>query len=80
MDVSPQAVGVGAGIAASALLWWLLRGRAAKSAPDPPSSSPSSYNTPVAKVTKLYVYPVKSCHRIEVESSDCFTRGLKYDR
>lgn len=80
MDVSPQAIGVGAGIAASALLWWLLRGRVVKSTLDPSSTSPASYKTPVAKVTKLCVYPVKSCHRIEVESSYCFKRGFKYDR
>ena len=34
----------------------------------------------VAEVTQLYVYPIKSCHRIELKESDCNKRGLKYDR
>ena len=79
MDVSPQALGVGVGFATSALLWWLLRGKL-KQAKTKPSASPFAYVIPVAKVTKLYIYPVKSCHRIEVDSTDCFKRGLKYDR
>ncbi|XP_064384855.1 mitochondrial amidoxime-reducing component 1-like [Halichondria panicea] len=80
MDISPQALGVGSGIAASTLLWWLLRGKVEEANPDMPPSSPSAYLTPVAKVSKLCVYPVKSCHRIEVDSADVFKRGLLYDR
>jgi len=76
MDVSSEAVFVGAGLVASSLLWWLLRGRT--EAPDIVDSS--LYTTPVAKITKLCVYPVKSCHRIEVSSSECYKRGLLYDR
>jgi len=34
----------------------------------------------VAEVTKLYIYPIKSCHRIELTASECNSRGLKYDR
>ena len=59
MDVSPQAIGVGVGFATSALLWWLLRGKVHQ-AETKPSTSPSAYTNPVAKVTKLYIYPVKS--------------------
>ncbi len=81
MDIiSPQALGVGSGIAASTLLWWLLRGKVEEASPDMPPNSPAAYLTPVAKVSKLCVYPVKSCHRIEVDSTDIFKRGLLYDR
>ena len=52
--------------------WFALRGRA--------TSLKDIYNVPVARVLKLYVYPFKSCHRIEVQSTDCTKRGLKYDR
>ena len=34
----------------------------------------------VAEVTQLYIYPIKSCHRIELTTSECGGRGLKYDR
>ncbi|XP_065883425.1 mitochondrial amidoxime-reducing component 1-like isoform X2 [Dysidea avara] len=34
----------------------------------------------VAEVTQLYTYPIKSCHRIELTTSECSSRGLKYDR
>ncbi len=51
-----------------------------KAGPDMPPSSPAAYITPVAKVSKLYVYPVKSCHRIEIDSTDVFKRGVLYDR
>jgi len=69
---------LGLGAVGAAGMWWWLRGRvvsAPQSLPDP-----ESFKTPVAKVAKLYLYPVKSCHRIELESSKCLTRGLKYDR
>ncbi len=51
-----------------------------KAGPDMPPSSAATYTTPVAKVSKLYVYPVKSCHRIEIDSTAVFKRGLLYDR
>ena len=65
---------VSAGIAAATAVvwWWMRRG---KRGPDP-----QSFQTPVGKVAKLYLYPLKSCHRIEVESAQCLIRGLKYDR
>lgn len=34
----------------------------------------------VAEVTQLYLYPIKSCHRVELKESQCNKRGLKYDR
>ena len=40
----------------------------------------SSSRGKVGEVTQLYVYPLKSCHRIELKQSDCNKRGLKYDR
>jgi len=40
----------------------------------------ASSDRKVAEVTHLYVYPIKSCHRIEVTQSECNKRGLKYDR
>ena len=40
----------------------------------------SSPKRKVGEVTQLYVYPIKSCHRIELKESECNKRGLKYDR
>ena len=40
----------------------------------------SSPREKVGEVTQLYVYPIKSCHRIELKQSECNKRGLKYDR
>ena len=40
----------------------------------------SSSRGKVGEVTQLYVYPIKSCHRIELKQSECNKRGLKYDR
>ena len=68
------AVGVGVATVTAVglgVLWWKRR----ESPPDA-----ESYQTPVAKVAKLCVYPVKSCHSVEVESTECLPRGLKYDR
>ena len=76
MDNSGGKVLFAMGAVGAAGMWWWLRGRVApQTLPDP-----ESFKTPVAKVAKLYLYPVKSCHRIELESSKCLTRGLKYDR
>ena len=75
MDATGSGTAVGLGLCAAAMAasWAFLRGKAT-----PPYSE--LFQKPVAKVKKLYVYPVKSCHRIEVESSECWTRGLRYDR
>ena len=72
--VSTASVGAGLCVAGMVSAWFLLRGKTNASIPAP------ICNVPVAKVSKLYVYPVKSCHRIEVESINCLKRGLKYDR
>ena len=70
-----DSTGLGLGVCAAGLVaaWFCLRGQAT-----PPYKD--LFDTPVATVSKLYVYPVKSCHRIEVESAECWKRGLKYDR
>lgn len=34
----------------------------------------------VGHVAGLYVYPVKSCAGISLETADCFTEGLQFDR
>lgn len=75
MEVTGSGTAVGLAVCAVGMVaaWVFFRGKA---------TSPYSelFQKPVAKVSKLYVYPVKSCHRIEVESSECWTRGLRYDR
>ena len=71
-SMDPISVGVGLCAAGAVGIWYLLRGRA--------TSNVALYNIPVAKVAKLHVYPVKSCHRIEVDTVECLKRGLKYDR
>ena len=34
----------------------------------------------VGHVAGLYVYPVKSCAGISLETAECFTEGLQFDR
>ncbi len=70
---------VGAGAVASFGIWWLLRRKTLDTPPAAPPD-PESFQRPVAKVSKVYFYPVKSCHRIEVDSRECLVRGLAYDR
>lgn len=64
--------------AASLGSWWPFRGAAAPSPAPPPD--PELFQRPVATVKKLYFYPLKSGHRIEVDSFDCLMRGPAYDR
>ena len=66
------ALTVGLGAVGLVITWLALRGKA--------TPLKDVYNVPVARIEKLYVYPFKSCHRIEVQTSDCQTRGFKYDR
>ena len=78
MEDSKLKVLLALGTVGAAGVWWWLRGGTAPQHAPPPD--PDSFTTPVAKVAKLYLYPVKSCHRIELESTQCLTRGLQYDR
>ena len=34
----------------------------------------------VGVVSKMYLYPVKSCKGIPITSGECTSRGLRYDR
>lgn len=74
MDVDVS-TGLGLGLCATGIVgaWLYLRGKAT-------APYEELFRCPVAKVAKLYVYPIKSCHRIEVENVECWKRGLKYDR
>ena len=40
----------------------------------------SAFQKPVAKVEKLWVYPVKSCKGVDLSTAHCGIRGLKHDR
>lgn len=73
LKLDHEVLGLGVCAAGFVAAWLFLRGKAT-----PPYQD--LFDTPVARVAKLCVYPVKSCHRIEVESVDCWRRGLKYDR
>lgn len=66
------ALSVSLGAMSFIIAWLTLRGKA--------TSLKEIYNVPVAVIKKIYVYPFKSCHRIELSSSECLSRGLKYDR
>ena len=48
--------------------------------PPPRDLDLTAYGTAVAKVSKLCLYPVKSCRGIEVDSTMCLVRGLQHDR
>ena len=63
----------GLGSAGALALWWLWKGR--RQTPDL-----AAFKRPVAKVAQICIYPVKSCHRIELPTARCGVRGLKYDR
>lgn len=78
MESKAPLVVFGLGAAASLGAWWLLRGKVCPSSPALPD--PESFKHPVGKVSKINVYPVKSCHRIEVDTIECGIRGLTNDR
>jgi uncharacterized protein YcbX len=64
----------GAASAGALALWWLWQRR---------SETPldlSAFQRPVARVSKLWLYPVKSCKGVELTSAQLGVRGLKYDR
>ena len=75
MELSMSRSALGVAICATGALgaWLYLRGGAT-------SPYQEQFTSPVARVSKLYVYPVKSCHRVQVDSVECWKRGLKYDR
>ena len=62
----------GLGAATAVGVWWWLRRKK--------SLNPGDFQKPFARVAKLYVYPVKSCHRIKVDTIECLIRGFKCDR
>ena len=72
MDETYLALSLGLGAVGLFLTWFALKGRARQLS--------DIYDVPVARVEKLFVYPFKSCHGIELQSSSCTRRGLKYDR
>lgn len=79
--VIPCLVGTGAvlsvGAITAAAIWWYRRRSTFLTAKE---VKLEEFDIPVARVDKMCVYPVKSTHRMELESSDCLARGLKYDR
>lgn len=60
------ALGATAGVVA---LWWLWKNKEGK-----------KFGQHVATVVGLWVYPVKSCKGVELNTGHCGVRGLKYDR
>ena len=67
----------GAGTAGALALWWLWSAQTRKKNVE---RDLSTFQRPVAKVEKLWVYPVKSCKGVELSTAYCGVRGLKYDR
>ena len=80
--VIPCLIGTGAVISVGAItvaaIWWYKRRRS--SVLTAKEVKLEEFDIPVARVDKMFVYPLKSAHRVELESSDCLLRGLKYDR
>lgn len=70
-------LGAGAVVAAGLALWWYHQKR---KSPKKRQSKPEDFPVPVGRVANLWVYPLKSGHRLEVEEADCLARGLKNDR
>lgn len=66
------ALGLGLGAAVSLGTWWLLRGKV--------TFDPESFQRPLGRVSQINVYPLKSGRSIEMDSTECFIRGLAYDR
>ena len=73
-------VAVSAGALAAGALWWYKRRQRVASAVTVKEMQLDEFNIPVARVDQLCVYPLKSTHRVEVESTECLIRGFKYDR
>ena len=67
----------GAGTAGALVLWWLWNAETRKENVKPDLST---FQKPVAKVEKQWVYPVKSCKGVELSTAHCGIRGLKHDR
>jgi hypothetical protein len=67
----------GAGTAGALALWWLWN---AESRKENVKADLSTFQQSVAKVEKLWVYPVKSCKGVELSTAHCGIRGLKHDR
>ena len=75
----PCVVGVvSVGAVAGVAFWFYKRRQLAQ--PAVRELKLEDFDIPVARVDKLWIYPVKSTHRLELDSSDCLARGLKHDR
>ena len=69
---------VSVGAVAGTVFWWYKRRQ--RTSPSARKLKLEDFDIPVARVDKLWIYPMKGTHRVELESSDCLARGLKYDR
>ena len=84
-DCRKPLLALGLGVATGLGLWWWMTRRAdledaLATVPPAPLQIGQALDTPVAQVAKVYLYPLKSGHRIEIESAECLVRGLQYDR
>ena len=68
----------GAASAGALALWWLWQQQGRSSSEV--QRDLSDFQRPVARVSKLWMYPIKSCKAVELTSAQCGVRGLKYDR
>lgn len=65
------AVGAGAALLAAAAAYKNYKERSLKTSKDLVKSW-----KPVAKVTAIHIYPIKSCHGIQVDEAEVTTLGL----
>ena len=55
---------------------WLYRRRKITKNP----TKPEELTKPVATIEKLWIYPLKSAYRVEINEIECSVRGFKHDR
>lgn len=66
---------IGGTIVAAHVWWYYKKRRTAQLDGDNDDD-----DVPVATVQHLWLYPLKSCHRVQVNETECLQRGLKNDR
>lgn len=65
---------VGAAGVAAVTFWYCSRRKKSR------ASRPEDFTMPVAIVEQLWLYPLKSAHRLEVNEIECLARGFRNDR
>ena len=72
--IAAVASGIAVALTIAGLWWYKRRNGSSK------TLIPENFTNPVAKVDKLWVYPLKSARRVDLEEVQCTRRGFQHDR